>query len=365
MKQSTSAPRLCPAGRARALVLLATLALQTGVAAMEPLAAAHYEFGRGLELPALHLDLRGYTTVRAQDLEGEAAQIQWHDFSLFAIWTPAPTWQLFTEIEGESLLVGDQRGVNSGDAEVQVERLYLDHSVSRYASVRAGRFLTPFGRWNQIHADPLVWTVTRPLVTVIAIPDHLSGVMVYGTVPLARNSIEYSAYVDASDEMDPHQGHASFEDYHLPGVSNVMEHAAGGQLRYHFLDERAQIGLSYASFAVERGRGYHHALGLDGLFTWRRFEWSSEVVYRANLDQSARDDWGGFMQLVAPLFGQFYGVGRLEYYSRGVLSQDARRGTVGLAWRPQPALSFKFEYHDGSDRGLLPDGFELSCGLLF
>ena len=231
--------------------------------------------------------------------------------------------------------------------------------------MRAGRFPTPFGRCNQIHADPLVWTVTRPLATVIAVPDHATGLMVYGTVPFINDSIEYSAYVDASEEIDPHPGHASFEDYHLPGLSNDMEHAAGGQLRYHFLDERAQLGLSYASFAVEGGRGYHHAVGLDGLYSWRGFELASEVVYRVNVDQPGRDDWGGFVQMVAPLVAPLYAVGRGEYCRSGELGADARRATVGLAWRPQPALSFKFEYHDGSDRSLLPDGIALSWGVLF
>ena len=93
MKQSKSAPRRRPAAGWRVLAGLLALFALSGVAAFEPLAGAHYEFGRGLSLPALNLELRGYTTVHAQDLEGEEAQIQWHDLSLFGIWTPAPGWQ--------------------------------------------------------------------------------------------------------------------------------------------------------------------------------------------------------------------------------------------------------------------------------
>lgn len=365
MKHTPRGARGARCGCLRALAMLLLASVQFEAMAFDALAEASYEFGRGLALPALNLELRGYSTVHVEDLEGEGAKTEWHDLSLFAIWTPAPGWQLFSEIEGEDLVADDHRGVNSGDATVQIERLYLDHAVSPRASVRAGRFLTPFGRWNQIHADPLVWTVTRPLVTVITVPDHATGLMVFGSVPFTRDSIEYSAYVDASDEIDPHHGHAPFEDYRLPGLSNDMEHAVGGQLRYHFLDERAQIGVSYATFRVERGRGHHHAVGVDGIYTWHRFEVSSEIAYRANVAQPGRDDWGGFVQVVAPLVQQFYGVGRVEYYSSGVLHEEARRGTVGLAWRPLPALSFKFEYHDGSEQGILPDGLEFSCGVLF
>jgi hypothetical protein len=44
----------------------------------------------------------------------------------------------------------------------EVERLYLDYLHSDALATRLGKHLTPIGRWNLRHADPLVWTATRP-----------------------------------------------------------------------------------------------------------------------------------------------------------------------------------------------------------
>jgi hypothetical protein len=324
-----------------------------------------YELGRGLQLPALDLTLAGYTSLRVRGLEGRDTRFDLHDLALFLIWQPAPRWTLFSEIEGEEVVTVDGRGLNNGDSEVVVERAYVDFAAAPAVNLRAGRFLTPFGRWNLVHADPLVWTVTRPLVTTAPVPDHGTGVMVWGMLPLARGSLEYSAYLDASQSLDPVHGEAEFEEVHLPGIANDFNRAAGGQLRYHFLDEAAQLGVSYAAFDIDHGRGHHHAFGVDGLYRWRRWEVSGEAMYRLNSAAGTREDWGAFGQLVAPLVGSLYGVGRLEYYASGVLGEDAGRGSIGLAMRPRPPLTIKVEDHEGSNGRVLPDGWEVSCGILF
>ena len=347
------------------MAVLALALLVSTAQAVEPFAGARYELGRGLSLPALGLDVRGYTTALYEDQEGERARGEWHDFSLMLAWQAAPAWQAFAELEAEGVLTADSRDVGVRDLELQVERLYVDHTLQPSTTVRLGQFLTPFGRWNEVHADPLVWTVTRPLSTVIAIPDHAIGAMVYGTVPLARDSIEYKAWVDDSIALDPRGSGFEFEDYELPGLGNAMRRALGLQFRYHRSDGRVQLGLSYAALELRDGEGHHQAVGLDGLYVWRRTELSGEVLYRANFAQPGSDDWGGFVQIAVPLLGQVYGIGRGEYYRSGPLDTDAHRFTGGLAYRPHPALTFKCEYHDGSERGLLPDGVELSVSVLF
>ena len=324
-----------------------------------------YVLGRGLRLPALDLTLAGYSSARLRDLEGQPARFDLHDLSLFLIWTPGARWTVFSEIEAEDVVTVDQRGLNASDTELVVERLYADYAVNGRLTLRAGRFLTPFGRWNLLHADPLVWTVTRPLVTSIAIPDHGTGVMAHGSLPLGDDTLDYSIYLDDSAALDPVDGEASFEEFNLGRLSNNFDRAAGAQLRYRFLAERAELALSWATFSLDGTRGHQHAVGVDGIVHWNRFEFSSELVYRVNTRHDVRDDWGGFVQGVAPLAGTLFGVGRVEFYSSGLLGDDAGRASAGFAWRPHPALVFKLEYHDGSNARILPDGWEVSCGILF
>ncbi|MEQ8660458.1 MAG: hypothetical protein RLW62_06540 [Gammaproteobacteria bacterium] len=324
-----------------------------------------YELGRGLRLPALDLTLAGYASARARDLEQRPPRFDLHDLSLFIIWSPTARWTVFSEIELEDVVTVDQRGPNASDTELVVERLYADYAVDGRFNLRAGRWLTPFGRWNLLHADPLVWTVTRPLVTSLAIPDHGTGVMAYGSVPIGADSVDYSLYLDDSAALDPVDAEASFEEFDLGGLANNFDQAAGALLRYRFLALRAELGLSWASFSIDRQRGHQHAIGVDGIVHHGRFELSSELVYRVNTRAGVRDDWGGFIQAVAPLVDTLYGVGRVEFYSSGLIGDDAGRTSAGLAWRPHRALVFKLEYHDGTNARILPDGWEVSCGVLF
>lgn len=358
-----------PRAKARRPACLAlALALLSGQAGAAWLEGARYELGRGLQVPALDFTLSGYTSLVARNLAGEDASLDLRDLSLFAIWQPSPRWQLFSEIEAEHLVVVDDRGATASDIEVAVERLYVDYALTPALTARAGRYLTPFGRWNQVHADPLVWTVSRPLVTQLTIPDHGSGAALLGTVALGANTLDWTVFADDSEDFDPKYGDADFEDFEdlsAPGLTNNFHRAAGGQLRYHCLDDRAEIAASYAALQLADTPGTLHAIGLDGLLRWRRLELSGEAAWRDNDGLGAGDDWGFFAQAVVRLVGDVYGITRGEYYRSGLSDRAARRTTLGLGWRPLPPLNFKLEYSDGDDRQLTPDGVQMSFSMLF
>lgn len=349
-------------------IALAAIALPALATAAGPLAGATYTLGRGLTLPAWDFTLSGYTSLVARNPEHADASLDLRDLSFFAIWRPAPRWQLFTEFEVEHLLVLDDTGLQQDDIELAVERLYVDYALTPGATVRVGRYLTPFGRWNQIHADPLVWTVSRPLVTQLAIPDHGSGGAVLGSRMLGAGALDWIAWFDDSEDFDPKYGDADFEDFEdlsAPGLTNNFHRAAGGQLRWHLLEDRAELAASYAGFEFADSGELVHAVGIDGLLRWRRLELSGEAAWRDNGALGNGDDWGAFTQVVVRLVGQVYGISRGEYYRSGLLDRATSRVTLGLGWRPLPPLNFKLEYGAGDDRELTPDGVQLSFSMLF
>jgi hypothetical protein len=351
---------------AAAVILAVLLVTVTGpCGALSIFDDAEYELGRGLSVPNLNLTLSGYTSLRLQNLNTSETRFDVRDLSLIAIWDPHPRWRLFTEMELENTVSVDNRGLNASDAEAELERIYVDFVVNDMASLRGGKFLTPFGRWNLLHADPLVWTVSRPLVTTIAVPDHATGAALHGLRSLNENTIEYHLYVDDSDDLDPHHGKSSFEDLNVAGLSNDFNNALGLQLRYHFLNDQAEIGASFASFEIYRGDERRNLFGVDALYRWRRAEFSMESAYRLDDNSSQDSEWGAFVQAVVPIVGRCYAVARIEYYSSDLIERDAHRTTLGLAYRPIPVTSFKLEYHDGSDRELTPDGWEASWSILF
>lgn len=364
-----NAPRTRHRARRHAgLGLALALAGVSGQADAGWLEGAQYELGHGLQLPALDFTLSGYTSLVARNLTGQDASLDLRDLSLFAIWQPTPRWQVFSEIEVEHLFVVDDRGPTGGDIEVAVERLYVDYALTPAATARVGRYLTPFGRWNQVHADPLVWTVSRPLVTQLPLPDHGSGAALLGNLALGANTLDWTVFVDDSEDFDPKYGDADFEDFEglsAPGLTNNFHRAAGGQLRYHCLGDRAEIATSYAALELADTPGTLHAIGIDGLVRWRRLELSGEAAWRDNDGLGAGDDWGAFAQAVVRLAGDVYGITRGEYYRSGLGDREARRTTLGLGWRPLPPLNFKLEYSDGNDRQLTPDGVQMSFSMLF
>lgn len=349
------------------LTIIATIALMLSIPCRADgiFDGADYELGRGFRVPRLNLTLSGYVSLQLQNLATSETQFNMRDLSLITIWDPHPRWRFFSEMELENTFGIDDRGLNASDTEAELERLYIDYTINDAAIVRTGKYLTPFGRWNELHADPLVWTVNRPLVTTLAVPDHGSGLTVHGQIPIQANGIEYHVYVDDSDDFDPHHGDSSFENLKVPGLSNDFNNAIGAQLRYHFLNDQAEIGASFANFEIYDVDGRQNMLGLDALYRWRRAEFSMESAYRISDSASDDHEWGTFVQAVLPLVWHWYTVARIEFYSSDVVGRDTHQTTLGLAYRPVAATTFKLEYHDGSDSELTPDGWEASWSILF
>src|SRR5262249_26876861 len=137
----------------------------------------------------------------------------------------------------------------------EVERLYADIYFSDMANVRLGKFLTPIGRWNLIHADPLVWTTSRPLVTFQPFSSDTTGGMLYGTVSPLGKDLEYSLYAEVTDELNPDPAEQPFTE------------AVGLHLVSH-LTGTTQLGVSYANFEREKEWQERHDLfGMDFLWT--------------------------------------------------------------------------------------------------
>ncbi len=342
------------------LPLLITLAVPAAFADED----RDYRLGQGFVFDALHLKLGGYLNLTASNLQGEDATLALRDLSLFATWRPSVRWTLFMEAEVEDSMLVDDRGLTGSDAELALERLYLEYTHRHWLSMRAGKFLTPVGRWNNVHAAPLVWSVSRPLVTELPFPSFATGLAASGSLLTDNGNLDYILYVDDSEDFDPANGETDFEGIELPGQSNDFEQAAGLQLRYHFLDERAEIGASYLHFNQFEHAEDSDLLGLDFFWTSAGYELSSELIYRFN-EGSQSNEWGGFLQGVAPISHGIHVYGRYENYEAHSRAIDTRQRIIGLAWRPQPPVTLKLEWRDVDNERLSPGGWLASLAVLF
>jgi hypothetical protein len=321
--------------------------------------AQGYQLGKGLQLGNSGLWLGGYSTLRVEDLKNTPWSAQLSDLSLFVGWQKG-RWRFFSEFEiGNGLVVGSGQGLTTYQGYFDLERLYLDYLADDTFKVRAGKFLTPIGRWNQIHADPLVWTTSKPLIVNEAFAMHVTGGMAYGNFEVMDKLWSYAVYGGGDNQLD----------FVPPLDSNDdnFRDTSGFRL-YHESPGKFQFGLSYAHYyQVLRHPGEKNLLGLDFFWIRKRYELSSEFVYRfgagktnAAVGEPRRNNlWGLYLQGVAPLVGDLYAVLRYEAFQRESASVPGNLGVVGLAYRPMPPLVFKAEYRFGSNFGNPPPSVEL------
>lgn len=314
--------------------------------------ARDYELGSGFQIPDTHWHLGGYGTASVSDSESGDSRIAVDNLSLFLWWESDGRWKFFSEFEYQNPLSTRSNSLDTDDY-LSWERAYVDYAVTDDVSVRLGKFLTPIGRWNLIHATPLVWTTSRPLVTTLAFPTNMTGAMVTSTIPSLGHGVEVSFYGAGGGEIRPNPGIDPFSS--ALGTHVVVS-----------LSGESQIGFSWVDFEQEKTRPERKQLvGIEGLWTHERYELSGEFVYRSSDLGGRADERGGFVQLAAPLTDRLFAVARYETFKLANDSHATLMSVGGLNYRLTPALVLKAEWLEARHNTVqAPDGFMASISVL-
>lgn len=361
----------------RALVMLAALlcllaAPFASAAQDDSWQPAPYTLGQGLYFPQQGLRVGGYADLHFYDIENQRPTYSFRDISLFVTKDFGSNWQAFGELDlGDAL---DISGIHasSSDSELDIERLYLDYHVDQTINFRFGKFLTPVGEWNLVHADPLTWTVSRPLTTSAAFARHAAGAMMYGTMPVHGNDLDYWFYVDDSAHLNIGQDeNNAYNSYGADSsLQNNFRQAVGGRLLYHLLGDRLGIGLSLLDYQLQQPRQQYRLAGVDFSWSGRYFEMTGEAIRRSGGPAGQADEQGGFVEVEVPLWRRLYAVGRFERYRSAVQAQSQTQittlRTLGFNYRPIPGVVLKLERREGNHNlQLAPAGWLASAAVLF
>ena len=319
-------------------------------------AAPTYELGQGLPLGASGFTLGGYASAQYSGSQKSDPGVSLSNLSMFLWWESGSRLKFFSELDSKEVepFPNHQSEVGEGRY-LSAERLYFDYAFSDALTLRAGKFLTPIGRWNLIHADPLVWTTSRPLITHNLFPDNATGLMALGSIPVFGRQGDYTLYASKNNELraDPAQ--------------DPFNEAYGARLSLP-ANESLQLGVSYASFSQRATREEHKQLfGTDFLWSSRGYELSGEFAYRMSDEGSQRDAKGGYIQGVVPLYDRLYAVARNEAMRQpDLFSGTARLWVLGLNYRSSRAISLKLEFVHGTNNDIgAPVGFLSSVSVLF
>lgn len=281
------------------------------------------------------------------------------EFSLIFGWEGDSRFKFFGELEVENpLTFGDSQHFSTRERYVDLERLYLDYNYSEKINFRAGRFLTPAGRWNLLHAAPLVWTTTRPLATTRLFPIATNGLMAFGAVPLKDSAFEYTLYIEGLEDQIDDDNEIKFKD--VKGA------------RFTF-GQAFNFGLNLASFTEKTtSNPSYRMLGLDFITHYQDIEILGESFKR--WDTNDKDGgYGAYLQTAIPLsrlnhwsaLHNWYGIARLEIFDRPDERRE-ERWLLGATWRIKPTQLLKLEFTGGSgDEPQSPRGFLSSFAVLF
>ncbi len=313
-----------------------------------------YVPGRGVEIGQTGLTLGGYANAEIEKPEGDNASFLLEELSFIVNWSASPDWRFYSETELEDALVVDERGhARSSDEDLVLQnRLYLDYGWSDRLNVRVGKFLTPVGIWNPIHAAPLVWTVSRPLATTTLFFDKVTtGVMLYGGSYMGGLRVDYSLYGQPTDQLLAE-----------PDDLRSARRSAGTRVQ---LSSGGPWTVGVSSLAQDNQvlQRWEYVGGAD--FKWERdrVELWSEFTANTPIPGGQGTHWGFYTQATVPVVSDFYAIGRYEH---GHTEADVNVGVLGLAYRPRPHLVIKTQYLFSDRRSESAErGFAAALAILF
>ena len=287
----------------------------------------------------------------------ERARLNLSHLSGIAWWEPSAAWKVLGEVDLQDVVQVPHHDDNDGPDSasfVALDRLYVDYRVTDSLTVRGGKFLTPIGRWNQEHSDPLVWTVLRPLISQSAFPTSATGAMLLGSVPLADRWIDFQVYVADGGDWRPNPR------------SQAFDRAIGARVSTS-LDQSLQLGISFSRFDESDYASTRFSLvAIEAAWSWRRIEFSGEAIMRRGTGGGPGNENGWFSQAVVPIADRWWAVARVEAYHRAAEPARSRTGLVGLIYKSGQHWVFKAEWARaaGAAEGL-PSGLLSSVTLVY
>ena len=303
----------------------------------------------------------GYTSMDLHVPRTEPTRLNWNELSMIVTWDQNSRIKFFGEIDLENpASYTHGQGLDFRDAYINPERLYFDLNINENANLRLGRFLTPLGRWNQLHASPLVWTASRPLATTELFPSFTSGVQLFGNLPFQERSLDYQLYSATMNAQPESRGETEYKDAH--GARIALNNV------FNFTDENAglnTIGLNYSSYREEQSGGpKYRLLGVDFLLEFNRWELSGEA-YTRKAEHGRTGGSGSYLQSAFFIKNDWYWITRLESLHQPA-APNAERWVLGITKRLKPNQLLKFEVVGGNgEYDDVPRGFATSFAMMY
>ncbi|MBI5233629.1 MAG: hypothetical protein HY880_04680 [Deltaproteobacteria bacterium] len=292
-----------------------------------------YRLGQGLRIADTAIRLGGYLGLNYYDQGGDPGVLKFDDLSLFVFGDISPEWRFFSEIEKSHFFSIDTNSEITDKNRWEIERFFSEHVYSDALSLRIGKFLTPVGTWNEIHADPLTWTVSRPVVTSLSFPEHTTGLGLSGEFLAADQELAYFVYLQNNESIDEKTGERR---------THVMY---GTRVRW-FPSKGLEIAVPLLYYLEYEVDDRIYLTGLDLTYKKHPLEIRAEAT-SSRIDEKYGDwdrEYGWYLEGVWAFSEKIFAVARHEYFRA---RKDEGRHTafsIGAVYKPLPQLVFKTEF---------------------
>lgn len=234
----------------------------------------------------------GYFTWEYRDRENQNSTFDNYFFNPIFLWQANDNLLLEAELEYE----------HGGD-EIELEYADIYYILNDYITLGAGKFLVPFGVFNDRLHPSWINKVAgglggsgRPLSHNYIVPVAFSdvGIQVRGGVPITDEAkLDYALYV--TNGLEGAEGTAVRDLRDENGRDNNNNRAVGGRLGVRL--PRFEAGVSgYNGAYTPDGQQDYTMLGIDGAFWWTplfelRGEWVTAKEEMSTVNDLDKDGW--------------------------------------------------------------------------
>ena len=187
--------------------------------------------------------LTGYTNTSFIS-EGKNNSFGDVGFSPIFLWRPAKHFFFEGELE---------MGFENGQLAINLEYANINCVLNKYVTFRFGRFLTPFGTFQNLYHPS--WINKLPLPPLGFGHDGVGpsseiGMAITGGIPIGSSKLNYNIYIsngpvlNLGDEEPGEEGNLMYENY----ADNNKNKAIGGRIGFlPFINSSLELGVSMQS----------------------------------------------------------------------------------------------------------------------
>jgi len=302
---------------------------------------AETQTGYGWDIPNSSLNVGGYLDMTYDDTRVD--DFLFNDIALI-VSGRQNRFDLLAEVELSHISL-EGKSNQSGDLDLNIERLQLSYALNDMQTVRIGRFNSDIGYWNQAPITILQDTTTRP---------HLVG----NFFPMATTGVHFQQHLNSEHQLSVTYQNNDDISHQEGEVLEVNKHIG---FAYLGVNDEFSWRLSLGEYEdVSQNKFDYVGLGAD--YDVDDLTLQGEFFLQKS-DSKKERPYSGYLQSTWHLKPQHDTVVRFERYDDKVLNIEENIYLLGYVYRPTQNLSAKVEYVYHSELPL--NRFVYSLSVLF